>query len=356
MDDHTGTTGATGSVVVAAAAANADAEAGAAGHAADVDMGAVPTTDSAEEMSLENMSFTVRPMEVDAAEFAEAGFSSADDFATAGDFESGQFEDPAEEEELARRTVARQTTPPTNASIDAIIAAVRHQIQVLRAGDREEIQRIRHAGQLTNTRLDYAETKVQDLEAMYAKLSVEQDDNKIVLNNLVSGMADFVRYFTDIQLSGPDSKFPPFQFITPPPPVSGIGQYTNPPSVRQLAQEIFPDIFSNLSSRAPTGPGDFNSASHAGPSQTPISRRPASNILPRTRRTASNILPQTQQISGTQRAKLPRAASAMVTRAQSSQKGKGKEKAQDDEDYIVDDPDAEGEEDEDIENAEWEDE
>ncbi|KAJ8586011.1 hypothetical protein M405DRAFT_909902 [Rhizopogon salebrosus TDB-379] len=335
MDDHTGTTSATGSIV--AAAASEDAEAGAAGHATDVDMGPVPTTDTAEDMSLENISFTVRPMEVDAAEFAEAGFSSADNFATAGDFKSGQFEDPAEEGELASRTVARQTTPPTNASIDAIIAAVRHQIQVLRAGDHEEIQHIRHASQVTSNRLDYAETRVQ--EAMYAKLSVEQDDNKIVLNNLVNGMADFLRYFTDVQLSGPDR------------------QYTNPPSVRQLAQEILPDIFSNLSSHALTGPGNFDSASHAGPSQTPISCRPASNILPRTRQTASNILPQTKQISGTQRAKLPRAASAMVTQAQSSQKGKGKgkEKAQDDEDYIVDDPDAEGEEDDDIENAEWED-
>jgi hypothetical protein len=361
MEDHTGTTSETGSGVVAAAAAapcSADDEVGAAGHAADVDMGPRPTTDTAEDMSLENISFTVRPMEVDAAEFADAGFSSADNFATAGDFEAGHFADPEEEEELASRTVARQTTPPTNASIDAIIAAVRHQIQVLRAGDREEIQRIRRAGQVTNNRLDYAETRVQDLEAMYAKLSIEQDDNKIVLNNLVNGMADFLRYFTDVQLSGPDSKFPPFQFVTPPRRVSGIGDYTNTPTVRQLAQEILPDIFSNLSSRAPTGPGNFDSASHAGPSQTPITRRPASNILPHTRRTASNILPQTKQISGTQRAKLPRAASAMVTRAQSSQKakGKGKEKAQDDEDYIVDDPDAEGEEDDDIENAEWEDE
>jgi hypothetical protein len=356
MDDHTGTTSVTGSIV--AAATSADAEAGAAGHATDVDMGPVPTTDTAEEMSLENMSFTVQPMEVDAAEFAKAGFSSAEDFATAGDFKSGHFNDPAEDEELAWCTVARQTTLPTNASIDAIIAAVRHQIQVLWAGDCEEIQCIRHASQVTNTHLNYAETRVQDLEAMYAKLSVEQDDSKIVLNNLVNGMANFVRYFTDIQLSGPDSKFPPFQFITPPPPVSSIGQYTNPPSVRQLAQEILPDIFSNISSRAPTGPGNFDSASHAGPSQMPISRRPASNILPCTRQMASNILPQTKQISGTQRAKLPRAASAMVTRAQSSQKGKGKakEKAQDDEDYIVDDTDAEGEEDEDIENAEWEDE
>ncbi|KAJ8593476.1 hypothetical protein M405DRAFT_839180 [Rhizopogon salebrosus TDB-379] len=344
MDDHTGTTSVTGSIVVAAAAASAEAGAGAARHAADVDMGPVPMTDTAEEMSLENMSFTVRPMEADAAEFAEAGFSSADDFATAGDFESGHFEDPAEEEELAQHTVAHQTTPPTNASINGIIAAMRHQIQVLRAGDCEEIQRIR-----TNTCLNYAETRVQDLEVMYAKLSVEQDDNKIVLNNLVNGMADFVRYFTDVQLSGPDR------------------HYTNPPSIRQLAQEILPDIFSNLSSCAPTGPGNFDSASHAGPSQTPIShhpasnilpctRRTASNILPRTRRMASNILPQTKQISGTQRAKLPHAASAMVTRAQSSQKGKGKEKAQDDEDYIVDDPDAEGEEDEDTENTEWEDE
>jgi hypothetical protein len=359
MNDDTGSNSGTGSIVVAAAAAataSADSEAGATGHAADVDMGPVATTDASEEMSLENMSFTVWPMEVNAAEFAEAGFSSADDIATAGDFESGQFDDPAEEEERAQRTVATRTPPPTNASIDGIIAAVRHQIQALRAGDREEILRIRHAGQLTNTRLDYAETRVQDLEAMYAKLSVEQDDNKIVLNNLVNGMADFMRYFTNIQLSGPDSKFPPFQFVTPTPPVSGVGNYTNTPSVRQLAQEILPDIFSNLSSRAPTGPGNFDSASHAGPSHTPISRRPASNMLPRTRRTASNILPQTQQISGTHRAKLPRAASAMVTRAQSSKKGKGKEKAKDDEDYIVDDPDAEGEEDEDIENAEWEDE
>jgi hypothetical protein len=311
MDDHTGTTSATGSIV--AAAASEDAEAGAAGHATDVDMGPVPTTDTAEEMSLENMSFTVQPMEVDAAECAEAGFSSANNFATAGDFESGQFEDPAEEEELASRTVARQTTLPTNASINAIIATVRHQIQVLRAGDHEEIQHIRHASQVTSNRLDYAETRVQDLEAMYAKLSVEQDDNNLVLNNLINGMADFMRYFTDVRLGGPDSKFPPFQFITPPPPVSGIGQYTNPPSVRQLAQEILPDIFSNLSSHAPTGPGNFDSASHAGPSQTPISRRLASNILPRTHRTASNILPQTKQISGTQRAKLPRATSAMVT-------------------------------------------
>ncbi|KAJ8593473.1 hypothetical protein M405DRAFT_858898 [Rhizopogon salebrosus TDB-379] len=48
MDDHTGTTSATGSIVVAATAASAEAGAGAARHAADVDMGPVPMTDTAE--------------------------------------------------------------------------------------------------------------------------------------------------------------------------------------------------------------------------------------------------------------------------------------------------------------------
>jgi hypothetical protein len=148
-------------------------------------------------------------------------------------------------------------------------------------------------------------------------------------------------------------------------------EYTNSPSFRQFAEDIFTGIFSTapFCGQAST----FDSASHAGPSRTPV-----------TRRTASNVLPWGNYSSGMKRAKRPRATSAIMTRSKSSYRGKdkGKGKARDveDEDVFVDDPvdevedvqdvqdvDVEAEEDvqedmeedveedgDDIDNAEWE--
>jgi hypothetical protein len=315
-----------------------------------------------------DISFTFRPMDVDAAEFADAGFASADDFP------AGHFDEPAEEEELAESIVAGPATHPTNDTIEATLATVKKQIQDLRANDaarRLDIDEIRRAGQVANTRLDDTDIKMKDLEATYKALSLQQDQSKVLLNNVVTGMSDFLRYFTDIQSSGsPASKFPPFQYLPhSPSATSNMATFTNSPSYCQLAQELFPDVFSTLSNQASTG--DFNSPSRAGTSRTPVSRqrgplsKQATSILPGARRTVSSALPQIKRLSGAH-ANHPRAVSAMVTRSQSSHTGKGKEKMdaskvadkddEDNQDEIVDDLDADGEEDDDMENSQSQDE
>src|ERR1700710_1200938 len=332
---------------------------------ADVDIGPAGTP-----QPLQDISFTVVPMEVDAAEFADAGFATADDFPV------GHFDEPAEEEELAQRIVAAgRPTHPTNDANEAALSAVRDQIQELRANDAArglDIDDIRCAGQLANTRLDDTDIKMKDLEASYTALSLEQDQNKVLLNNVVKGMSDFIRYFTDVQSTGPASKFPPVQHL-PPSPGNNMGQYTNSPSYRQLAQELFPEVYSNVSHDASIG--NFDSASHAGPSRTPVSRctapimisqlrLTATQVPPDTRRMSSTVLPRTGRLSGVHPDQ-PRVASAMVTPSQSSDKGKAKvkmnageddkddedEDEDDEDDDIVDDPEADGKEDDDIENS-----
>jgi hypothetical protein len=148
--------------------------------------------------------------------------------------------------------------------------------------------------------------------------------------------------------------------------ISKMAAFTNSPSYHQLSRELFPDVFSTLSNQASTG--NIHSASHAGTSQTPISRqraplsKQATSIRPAARRTASSALPKTKRLSGAD-ANHPRAVSAMVTRSQSSQTGKGKGKGKgkmdagkDEDKDDVDDLDADGDEDDDIENSQSQDE
>jgi len=342
--------------------------AGAPDAGAGTAVGSDATADRADSSRVDedmDISFTVRPMEVDAAEFADAGFASADDFP------AGHFDEPAEEDSLAERIVAGAATHPTNDTIEAALAAVRKQIENLRANDaarRLDIDQIRHAGQVTNTRLDDTDIRMKDLEETYRSLSLEQNQSKVLLNNVVNGMSDFIRYFTDIQSSGsPASKFPPFQYLPhSPSAISKMAAFTNSPSYHQLSRELFPDVFSTLSNQASTG--NIHSASHAGTSQTPISRqwaplsKQATSIRPAARRTASSALPKTKRLSGAG-ANHPRAVSAMVTRSQSSQTGKGKGKGKgkmdagkDEDKDDVDDLDADGDEDDDIENSQSQDE
>jgi hypothetical protein len=318
-------------------------------------------------------------MELDAIAFTDAGF------ATANDFPPGHFDEPEDQERLAERIVADPTPhagtsilslrepPPSNEAIEATLAIVREQLQALRSNDalwRDEIADIRQASQAANARLNDAEFRVDDLAATFAHLSAEQGNSKRVLDQMANQLGDFVRYFAQIQASTPASKYPSFAISRGKGSMSGMEAYTNSPSFRQFAEDIFTGIFSTAPFRGQVG--TFDSASHAGPSRTPV-----------TRRTASNILPRGNYSSGTKRAKRPRAASAIMTRSKSSykgkDKGKGKGKARDDEneDVFVDDPvdevedmedmqieaeedvqedvDEDVEEDgDDIDNAEWE--
>ena len=85
-----------------------------------------------------DLSFTVQPMEMDAAQFADAGF------ATAEDFEPGHFDEPEDKERLAElmmrnpfppeldsgsSTISNQ--PPTHDDIQARLARLGEELQAL---------------------------------------------------------------------------------------------------------------------------------------------------------------------------------------------------------------------------------
>ena len=369
MDDHTCSAAAQTGTPDAPVAAGPTVAAGP-NAAAGPTAAAGPAPAAGVDMGPE-LSFRFRPMELDAVAFADAGF------ATANDFPPGHFDEPEDQERLAERIVAdpaphagtstlSSREPPSNEAIEATLAIVREQLQALRSSDdfrRREMDDIRHASQAADARLDAAELRVNDLSAMFAHLSAEQGDSKRVLDQMAHQLGDFVRYFGQIQASTPASKYPSFAIARGPGSMSGMEAYTNSPSFRQFAEDIFTGIFSTAPFRGQAG--TFDSASHASPSRTPV-----------TRRVASNVLPRGNYSSGTKRAKRPRAASAIMTRSKSSYKGKdkGKGKARDDEDedVFVDDPveevveeEEEGDVQEDVEedveedgddtdNAEWE--
>jgi hypothetical protein len=319
----------------------------------DETVAAGPTVAAGVDMGPQ-LSFTFRPMELDAIAFTDAGF------ATANNFPPGHFDEPEDQERLAERIVAdpaphagtsilsRREPPPSNEAIEATLAIMREQLQALCSNDalrRHEIADIRQASQAANARLDDTELRVNDLVATFAHLSAEQGNSKHVLDQMANQLGDFVRYFTQIQASTPASKYPSFAIAWGPGSMSGMEEYTNSPSFHQFAEDIFTGIFSTAPFHGQVG--TFDSASHACPSCTPV-----------TRRTASNVLPRGNYSSSTKRAKRPRAASAIMTRSKSSYKGKdkGKGKARDDEDedVFVEDPvdEVEGMEDMDVEEEE----
>ena len=353
---------------------------------ADVEMGPA---------SIPDMSFTIRPMPVDPAEFAHAGF------ATAEDFEPDHFDEPEEAELLAQRIVAAphnpfpgpsnlpQHQPPSNDHIQASLASVREQLQVLVLNDaarRLEIDEVRQAAQASTSRLDNHDLTIKDLQAMYANLMHDHNRTKTQLDEAVTQLSDFIRYFTEAQQSTAAASHSR---------MSGLQHYTNSPdssALRALAQETFTGIFSQPPSirlqgglplatldsiRRPSllPPAAFDSASHSGPAHHPLANRPF------TRRAASNILPQTEVASGTTRAKMPLAASASPKKGKgkgdgkakwkgkgdgkakgkgkgkqklkAEGKGKGKARTEDDEDIVDDDHDDHDDEDhDDIENTE----
>lgn len=313
-------------------------------------------------------SFTFRRMEVDAAVFADAGFATADDF------EPGHFDEPEAEELLAERIVAglpnpfpadpqmdaasstlADPVPPTHEEIEASLASLRDQLQVLALNDaarRLEIDEVRQAGQVTTSRLDDTELTIKDLQALQAHLTLDHNHTKTQLAQALTQLNDFMRYFSHAQQIAPASHARQ----------SALEYYMNSPSsaMRHFSKETLTGIFSNTPSVHPPGP--FDSASHAGPANRPLTRHMAAiagaSQPTGTQRTASNIFPQTQVTSGTRLAKIPRSASESPQKGKGKAKGKGKgkEKAkatgkgkgklvEDDED-IIDDAD----------DAEWEDE
>jgi hypothetical protein len=135
------------------------------------------------------LSFTFRPMELDAIAFTDAGFANANDFPP------GHFDKPEDQERLAKHIVAdpaphagtsilsRQEPPPSNEAIKATLAIVREQLQALRSNDAlrcHEIADIQQASQAANARLDDTEFRVNDLAAMFAHLSAEQGNSMSV--------------------------------------------------------------------------------------------------------------------------------------------------------------------------------
>ena len=271
-------------------------------------------------------SFTIHPMELDTAAFADAGF------ATAADFEPGHFDDPEEEELLAERLVAAPANPftsptqadagpsthphaqpPTHDEIQASLATVGEQIQLLVLSDaarRLEIDEVRQAGLVNSSRLDDTQLTVKELQDMYTRLTQDHNQTKAQLQEALTQLSDFIRYFTSGQQIDPASHTR----------MSGLAYYTNshPSSnLRQLAEETFTGIFSNPPSVCPPPPR-FNSASHSGPALPPLANRPI------TRRAASNMLPQRQVASSISRANMPRAATATMKGTEGSPKGKGK--------------------------------
>jgi hypothetical protein len=300
-----------------------DDVAGDAPAAGDTDADAAPIMDD-----MADASFTIHPMELDTAEFADAGF------ATAADFEPGHFDDPEEEELLAERIVAAPANPfpapvqapagpsthphaqpPTHDEIQASIATVGEQIQLLVLSDaarRLEIDEVRQAGLVNSSRLDDTQLTIKEMQQMYTSLIQDHDQTKAQLQEALTQLSDFIRYFTNGQQIEPASHTR----------MSGLAYYTNShpsPNLRQLAEETFTGIFSNPPSICPP-PRRFDSASHSGPALPPLANRPV------TRRAASNMLPQRQVASSISRANMPRAATATMKGTEGSPKGKGKGK------------------------------
>ena len=269
-------------------------------------------------------SFTIRPMEVDTAALADAGF------ATASDFEPGHFDDPEEEELRAQRLVAAPTNaftrstqadagpstyhhaqPPTHDDIQASLATVREQIQALLLNDaarRLEIDEVRQAGRVNSSRLDDTQLALKEVQEMYTGLTQDHNKTKAQLQEALMQLSDLIRFLSTGEPINPASRTR----------MAGLAYFTNSPqasNLRQLAEEIFPDVFSNPSTSFP--PIRFDSASHSGPALPPVAHHPM------TRRAASNMLPLREIASSISRAQMPRAASGMTKGTESSTKWKG---------------------------------
>jgi len=124
-------------------------------------------------------------MEMDATQFADAGF------ATAEDFEPGHFDEPEDEERLTElmmrnpfppeldsgsSTLSNQ--PPTHDDIQAHLAHLGEELQALALNDAAhclEMDELRQENHIHTTRLDTHDLTFNDLKAMYTNLT--QDHN-----------------------------------------------------------------------------------------------------------------------------------------------------------------------------------
>jgi len=266
-------------------------------------------------------SFMIRPMEVDRVEFTDAGFASA------ADFEPGHFDDPEEEELRAERIVAApsnplpaemqanagpSTCPPTHDDIQASLATVGEQLQALLLNDaarRLEIDEVRQEGLVNRSRLDDTQLAIKEVQEMYTSLSQDHDQTKAQLQAALTQLSDLIRFLSTGHAIDPASRTRQ----------AGLTYFTsNPhaPNLRQLAEEIFPDVFSNPSTSI--APHRFDSASHSSPAFLPLANRPM------IRRASSNMLPQRQIASSISGANIHRAATGTMKAAEGTPKEKGR--------------------------------
>jgi len=255
-------------------------------------------------------------METDAAEFAQVGF------ATPQDFEPGHFDDPEDEDrqaelmmrnpfppELDSGSSTLSNQPPTHDDIEARLARLGEQLQALVLNDaarRLEIDELRQAGQAHTSCLDTHDLSIKDLHVMYANLAQDHNQTKTQLAEALTQFNDLIRYINNTHQS------------------SAAGISRSAASTSHSAALNFLDFLTNtpqpsLNALPPAcmhRPA-FDSASHSGPPIHPFVNRPV------TRRMASSMYPQAEASSSTTRAKKPRAASAMTPALESSPKGKG---------------------------------
>ena len=270
------------------------------------------------------LSFTVGPMETDAAQFADAGF------ATAEDFEPGHFDEPEDEERLAElmmrnpfppeldsgsSTLSNQ--PPTHDDIQARLARLGEELQALALNDaarRLEMDELRQENQVQTTRLDTHDLTINDLKAMYANLTQDHNHTKIQLAEALTQFGDFIRYLGNTHQSSAAGTSRSAASIAHSAALNPMEFFTNSPRLSLNALPPRPSI----SALQPAGMQrpTFDSASHSGRPIHPIPNRPV------TRRMASSMYPQAEASASTTRAKQPRAASATMQVVESSPKGK----------------------------------
>jgi len=214
-------------------------------------------------------------METDAAQFADAGF------ATAEDFEPGHFDEPEDEERLAELMMrnpflpeldesgssTHSNQPPTHDEIQGCLARLGEELQALVLNDDTrhlEINALRQADQVHTTRLDTQDMTLKDLQAMYANLAQDHNQTKTELAQAVMQFGDLMCYITNAGISHSAASNP-------------MDFFTNTPGPSSNA--LLPRPSLNVLQPATMHQPAFDSASHLGRPIHPFPNRPVTRHM-----------------------------------------------------------------------------